>query len=139
MTTTVREVMSGAPPVVDPEMSAPEFRRVLQRRHLDSAVVSQGDQLLGVVTDFDIALGLAGAVPGGPGDDVDALRVRDLACHRLVTIGPDEPVAHALQTMVEQGVRCLLVLDANQPIGMVGSQELIGVLAGDLSMVAVEI
>ena len=53
----------------------------------------------------------------------DILRVKG---NVLYTVGPDEPLAHALVMMDEGGYRHVPVMDSGQPVGMVSARDALG-------------
>ncbi|GAA3387463.1 hypothetical protein GCM10017752_03650 [Streptomyces roseoviridis] len=55
MTRSVRDVMNGHPVTVGPLTSAAEAARVMRDAGIGDVLVADGDRLLGIVTDRDLA------------------------------------------------------------------------------------
>src|SRR3546814_12192766 len=82
--TRIRDLMTGDIETVTPETSAQEAARFMLRRDTGSLPVTDGDKLLGIVTDRDLAVrGLA------QGRGPDAL-VADLKSHAIVPPRADD-------------------------------------------------
>ena len=80
------------------------------------APIVEGDQLIGAVTDRDIAMKVV-----GEGKDPQTTTVMEIASTDLVTVHPDQDLDEALQLMAHNQVRRLPV------VGQDG--QLVGVLA----------
>jgi len=77
-------------------------------------VVEEGKPI-GVVTDRDVALAL------GSFDNLVDRPVADIMTTRIVSVGPQTPLADAASMFVQEGVRRLLVVDSDgQLLGVIG-------------------
>lgn len=78
-------------------------------------------KLLGVVTDRDIVVKLLAT-----GGDADTATVSQLTRDQaeVVTIGADDSIEEAMQTMADHRVRRLPVIDGTEMVGMVAQADL---------------
>lgn len=113
MTTTARDIMTGSAEcarITDTIADAARKMRDLDVGALP--ICGEDDQLKGLLTDRDIAVRCV-AEGSDPTTTVDAL-----ADGKPVTIGADDPVDEALETMINHGVRRLPVIDGHTLVGM---------------------
>jgi CBS domain-containing protein len=81
-------------------------------------ICGDDDRLKGMVTDRDILVRCV-----AEGADPTSTPVSVLAEGKPVTIGADDPIDQALQTMIEHGVRRLPVIDGDRLVGMVSQAD----------------
>ena len=116
----VSEVMTGDVQTISPDQSAQEAASFMLRADAGSIPVTDGDRLVGMITDRDIAVR---GVANGHGPDTP---VRQLMSGGPVCVRADENIEEAAAKMSEAQVRRLPVLD--------GNDRLVGIVSlGDLS------
>jgi CBS domain-containing protein len=81
-------------------------------------ICGDDDRLKGMVTDPDILVRCL-----AEGADPTSTPVSELAEGKPVTLGADDPIDQALQTMIEHGVRRLPVIDGDRLVGMVSQAD----------------
>jgi CBS domain-containing protein len=117
--TTARDIMTqGAECARSEETLADAARKM---RDLDVGalpICGDDDRLKGMVTDRDILVRCV-----AEGADPTSTPVSELAEGKPVTIGADDPIDQALQTMIEHGVRRLPVIDGDRLVGMVSQAD----------------
>ena len=117
--TSAREIMTqGAECARSEETLADAARKM---RDLDVGalpICGDDDRLKGMVTDRDILVRCV-----AEGADPTSTPVSELAEGKPVTIGADDPIDQALQTMIEHGVRRLPVIDGDRLVGMVSQAD----------------
>ena len=119
MGTKVRDVMSERPRGVSPETTVQEVAEVMAQEDVGSVPVLEGDRLHGIVTDRDIAVRAV-----AKGKDPRGMPVREITTRELVTVGPDEDLADALQLMASYQVRRIPVVDEDaRLIGVVAQAD----------------
>ena len=81
-------------------------------------ICGEDERLAGMVTDRDIALACAaeGRAP--------STHVQELAQGKPVTIGADDSIEEALETMIQHGVRRLPVIDGDRLVGIVSQADI---------------
>ena len=102
----LKDVMTRDVEVVSPDASILEAARTMKRLDVGPLPVCDGERLLGVITDRDIAVrGVADA------RDPDRTKVRQIMTSDVEYCFEDEDVAHAARMMQEAQIRRLMVLD----------------------------
>ena len=120
---TVGEIMT--PDVLGPEpaTSLADAARRMHERRVGAVVVTEGDRLVGIVTERDILRAVATGAIGGS--------VADVMTHGPDTIGPDESAGQAAALMIHGGFRHLPVVDGNAVVGMLSIRDLVRVSVDD--------
>lgn len=116
----IRDVMTREVQTVTPDQTAQEAASFMLREDAGSMPVTDGDKLIGMITDRDIAI--RGVAKGyGPETLVRELMTDEVVCARI-----DDNVDEVAMRMSEAQVRRLPVLDEND--------QLCGIVSlGDLS------
>ncbi|RFS86546.1 CBS domain-containing protein [Actinomadura spongiicola] len=121
MATKVREIMTGSPTSVSPELDIVTVARAMRDEGIGTVLVAEGDDLIGLVTDRDLVV--RGLAAGG---DPTRATVGGLASTATATVGPDDSLDKAVRLMRERSVRRLPVVENGRPVGIVS--------IGDLAM-----
>jgi CBS domain-containing protein len=116
--TGVREVMSRDLVAIAPSATVAEAATVMGERGVGSALVVEGDALVGIFTERDIVRALA-ADFDAPRLPVDGWMTRD-----PVTTQASATTREALERMLAGGFRHLPVLDGDRLVGMVSMRDL---------------
>lgn len=102
----VQDVMTRDPRCVTPETSAREAAQVMKDEDVGIVPVVEGERLVGVVTDRDLALRVV-----ADGRDSSAA-VRDvMSSGRIATCRPDEDLDRVMETMAKEQVRRIPIVD----------------------------
>ncbi len=121
----IKEVMTSNVEVVQPNDSLQSAAQKMRDRDIGFLPVFEGGELIGVVTDRDIAVR---AVAGGmnPG----AILGREIVTSPVVYCFEDQNVEDAARLMSQNQIRRLVILDRNnnQPVGVVSLGDLSGIL-----------
>lgn len=121
----VREALVSDPRVVSAGAGVSEVAELLTHPNVRSALVVDGDRLVGCVTTDAIVAAVASGV------DVTSLSARDLVDTELTTIGPDAPLGEALRVMVERDLERLPVTEDGRLVGVLPREPLLRRLAED--------
>ena len=139
MSSTVKDVMSTHVIAVRPEASYKEMAAMLHEQRISAfPVIDKDNKVIGVVSEADLLTkeALEGTVPRTLQSlarqhvrtQVNAVIAADLMTTPPVTIGPDEPVAHAARLMYNQRVKRLPVIsDDGTLIGIVSRSDVLSV------------
>jgi CBS domain-containing protein len=100
-----------------PDILVAEAAKRMKRRQVGALIVVDGHEIVGIFTERDIVFRVVAA-----GLDARATRVREVMTRAPITIGPDEPFAHALLIMHEHGFRHIPVLESGKVVGIVSSR-----------------
>jgi len=135
-THTIREAMTSSPATVEPATPAQEAARLMKSKDVGSLPVVEGDRLVGMITDRDLAIRLV-----GEGKSVDT-PVGELASKDVVTIDPQQGVEEAARLMAEHQLRRLPVCEedgklvgilAQADVAQIGHDALTGELVQTIS------
>lgn len=125
----VRDYCKRSVATVGPGESARLLARRMDREGLGCLVVVEDEKPIGIVTDRDLALTLL-----CDGRDAGALRARDVAKRAPVAIREDAPLADALHTFRQNGLRRLPVIDAAGKLtGILSADDLLAAIARQLA------
>ena len=117
----IREIMTEAPEVVAPDDTIADAARRMRDLDVGSLPVCDGEKLVGMVTDRDIAVRAV-----ADGRDAEDTCVCDVMTPEVVSLRVDDDIERARELMEERQVRRLPVLDEQK--------RLVGVVAlGDLA------
>jgi CBS domain-containing protein len=123
---TVKNIMEKRVLVVDFNSSAKDCAKAMSKRGVSSAVVVQGGNALGIVTERDlVSKVMADAL------DASKVLVRDIMSTPLITVAPEATMTKASEVMAQYRIRRLVVIG--------GSGGLAGIVtAGDIARVLAE-
>ena len=127
MAKTAREVMTGGAECVGENDTVADAAKRLADLDVGSApICGEDDRLKGMITDRDIVIEVI-----AQGKDPSEVKAGELSDGKPVTIGADDSVEEALQTMAEHQVRRLPVIDGHDLIGVVSIKDLAGEVEDD--------
>ena len=135
-THSIREAMTSRPTTVEPRTTAREAAELMRSQDVGSLPVVDGDRLVGMITDRDLALRLVGE---GRGADTS---VGEIASKDVVTIDPQQDVSEAARLMAEHQLRRLPVCEedgrlvgilAQADVAQIGHDELTGEVVQKIS------
>jgi CBS domain-containing protein len=114
----VKEVMSTEVLSVPPTATIAETATVMGTRGVGSALVMEGDELVGIFTERDALRAVA--------SDFGAAHhpVTQFMTRKPSTVSPDTPTHEALDIMLGRGFRHLPVIEAGMVIGLVSLRDL---------------
>jgi CBS domain-containing protein len=120
MGTKIAEVMTQRPRAVTAQMTVREAARLMDEEDVGSLpVVDEGERLIGIVTDRDVAVRVVGR-----GLDADNTPVVEVATRDVVAVTPDHDLDDALRVMAKEQVRRVpVVMNENQLVGMLAQAD----------------
>ena len=116
--TTARDIMTSGADVVPSDATVLDAAKKIASDNVGSLPICDNGKLKGMITDRDIVVKVL-AKGGDPG----TTKVIDLIQGEVVTIGADDSVETALQTMSKHQVRRLPVIDGTELVGMVSQAD----------------
>ncbi|MFD3504717.1 CBS domain-containing protein [Streptomyces sp. NPDC058678] len=120
MTQHVSDVMTSALVTVEPQASVTAVARTMRDEDIGAVLVIDGEQLRGLVSDRDLVVRAL-----AEGGDPNTMTVGDACSEDLVTVGPDDDLALAVEVMREHSVRRVPVVDEERhPVGIVSLGDL---------------
>jgi len=116
--TTLGAIMATDLIVVGPAATVAEAATVMGQRSAGSALVMDGERLLGIFTERDVVRAL------GQQFDAAGLGVSEWMTADPMTVEPDTSVSDALRTMLDRGFRHLPVAKDGKVVGIVSIRDL---------------
>ncbi len=116
--TTVGDIMTASLFSIEPTTTVAEAATVMGERRIGSALVMDGDRLLGIFTERDIVRAL------GEHFDAAGHAVSEWMTPDPITVPPSTPAEEALGTMLDRGFRHLPVADGAHVMGIVSMRDL---------------
>ena len=120
MSKTARDIMTADPRIMQMGDSAADIAKVLADENIGAVIICDGERLQGMVTDRDLAVGVL-----AKGKDPQSCSASDLIDGReVVTIGADDDIDLAIDTMKDKAVRRLPVIDGDRVVGLVAQADI---------------
>ena len=116
MANTIRDSMTSNPCSIDATQSVAYAARMMRDEDVGVAPIVEGDKLVGVLTDRDVAIRVV-----AEGRDPESTTVAEVASKDVVTVDPQQELDEALRLMAKHQVRRLPVVEEDG--------RLVGVLA----------
>lgn len=120
MGTKIAEVMTQRPRAVTAQMQVREAARLMDEEDVGSLpVVDEGERLIGILTDRDVAVRVVGR-----GLNPDTTVVSDVASTDVAVLTPDHDLDDALRLMAREQVRRVpIVVRENQLVGIIAQAD----------------
>ncbi|MCW2713860.1 MAG: histidine kinase [Frankiales bacterium] len=117
---TVRDIMTPGTDFLQTSATVLDAAKKLASEDYGALPICDGEKLQGMITDRDIVVKVL-----AEGKDPATTKVIDLVqAGEVVTIGADDSVDEALQTMAQHQVRRLPVIDGHKMVGMLSQADL---------------
>jgi CBS domain-containing protein len=116
--TAVGEIMTAALFAIEPTTTVAEAATVMGERRIGSALVMDGERLLGIFTERDIVRAL------GQHFDAAGHPVSEWMTPDPMTVPPATAAEEALRTMLDRGFRHLPVAEGDRVVGIVSMRDL---------------
>lgn len=111
---TIAEVMTNNLATLDINSTAADAAKLMKEKNIGDVIVTEGNQLRGIVTDRDIVV-RAVAENKNPLD----VRLAEIVSDDLVTLSPQDSVDDAVRLMDKHALRRLPVVENGKPVGIV--------------------
>jgi len=119
MGTKVADVMTQRPRAVAPQTPLTEVAKVMEAEDVGAVPLVEGDRLVGIVTDRDIVVRAI-----AKGKDPSGMPASEVSSRELLTVGPDDDLADALQVMAQYQVRRLAVTAEDRLVGVLSQADI---------------
>ncbi len=126
MVNRVRDAMTGDPRSIGPSASVVEAARLMRNEHIGSLPITDGDTLVGMITDRDITTRVVAEAA-----DLATTTVGDVYSQDLISVEPDKDLAEALGLMARHQVRRLPVVQDGRLVGIVAQADNALILSDD--------
>ncbi len=128
----IRELMTVRPRTVKAGDTIVDAAKLMRGEDAGIAPVVDGDRLIGVITDRDIAVRVIAREK-----DPATTAVEEVASDDLITIDPDQDLAEALRLMAQHNVRQLPVVEEDgRLIGMVAHDDVVRITGRQLETIS---
>jgi len=129
----VRDLMSADPIAVSPDTTVFDARQTMLKERIRHLLVTEGQRLLGIVTDRDIRLNLPSQATSLSVWEVNyllaRLTVEEVMSTGVIIIGPDQNARNAARLMLEHKIGALPVLDGGRLIGIITETDVLRAFA----------
>jgi CBS domain-containing protein len=116
----IKDVMTSNPCSIDAEKSVAYAAKMMREEDVGLAPIVEGDKLIGMLTDRDIAIRVV-----AEGRNPEQVKVADVASKQVVTIDPQQDLDEALRIMAKHQVRRLAVLEEDgKLVGVVAQADI---------------
>lgn len=119
MAKSVREVMTEDPHSIGTSASVVEAARLMREGDIGSLPITDGDKLVGMITDRDVTTRVV-----AEGADLKATSVGDVYSRDVISVAPDDGLDDALQLMARHQVRRLPVVEDGRLVGVVAQADI---------------
>jgi CBS domain-containing protein len=126
MVNSVREAMTEDPRSIGPSASVVEAARLMRDEHVGSLPITDGDTLVGMITDRDITTRVVAEAA-----DLATSSVGDVYSQDLISVEPDKDLDEALTLMARHQVRRLPVVEDGRLVGIVAQADIALALSED--------
>ena len=117
---SIRDVMTSDPCTIDAEKPVAYAAKMMRDEDVGLAPIVEGDKLIGMLTDRDIAIRVV-----AEGKDPNQVTVREIASKQVVTIDPQQDLNEALRIMAKHQVRRLPVVEEDgRLVGVVAQADI---------------
>lgn len=125
----VRDLMTASPITVPPDMPILDARALMDKARIRHLLVTDGERLVGIVTDRDIRLNLASPASSLSMWELNYLLARltvgQVMTSRVLVTAPDRDARDAARTMLEQRIGALPVVDGSRIVGIITETDLL--------------
>jgi CBS domain-containing protein len=118
-TTLVRNVMTSDPVSLRSDTPIVEAAKHMQKADIGDVIVTNGDQICGIVTDRDVVVRVVAA-----GKDPSSTTLQEACSQDITTITPDTPIDTAVSLMRDLAIRRLPVVEEGRAVGIVSIGDL---------------
>lgn len=117
---TIKDVMTSNPCSIDADKSVAYAAKMMRDEDVGLAPIVEGDKLIGMLTDRDIAIRVV-----AEGRNPDDVKVSEVASKQVVTIDPQQDLDEALRIMAKHQVRRLPVVEEDgKLVGVVAQADI---------------
>ncbi len=119
MAKSVRDAMTEDPRSIGASASVVEAARLMREAHIGSLPITDGEQLVGMITDRDITTRVVAEAA-----DLATTSVRDVCSRDVISVEADKDHEEAVELMARHQVRRLPVVENGRLIGIVAQADI---------------
>ena len=125
----VKEWMSASLTATGPKTSVSEARELMRRKVIRHLLVTEGERLVGIVTDRDIRLNLPSPATSLSVWEINylltKLTVGDVMTKAVITVEPERPIEEAARLILEHRIGALPVVSDGRLEGILTETDLL--------------
>jgi CBS domain-containing protein len=118
MADSVRDAMTENPSSIDSAASVVEAARLMREQQVGSLPITDGDNLVGMITDRDITTSVVAEAA-----DPQSTSVGNVCSREPISVEPDKNLDEAVQLMASNQVRRLPVVEDGKLVGIVAQAD----------------
>ena len=115
-----RKLISKVPSRVQPDESVSNAVRIMKERNQSCVLVGTDEEAIGIVSEADIASKVLAA-----NLDPDSLSVQEIMTTPVISVEVNTPIYRIYKTMVDNGVKHLIVTEKNLQIGYISLNDIL--------------
>ena len=119
MAKSIRDAMTKDPRSIGASASVVEAARLMRQVDIGSLPITDGEQLVGMITDRDITTRVVAEAA-----DLESASVGDVCSRDLISVEADDDLDEALQLMARHQVRRLPVVENGRLVGIVAQADI---------------
>ena len=112
--TVARDIMSNKVVTIESSLSATEIAKIMDKNKVSSIIITKDQLPIGIVTERDLVSKIV-AQNKKPSE----VRIIDITASPLVVVSPLTPTDEVAEKMVDKKIRRVVVMDSNQPLGII--------------------
>ena len=112
--TTARDIMSNKVVTIESSVSAAEIAKIMDKNKVSSIIITKDHLPIGIVTERDLVSKIV-AQNKKPSE----VKTIDITTSPLVVVSPLTPTDEVAEKMVAKKIRRVVVMDSNQPLGII--------------------
>ncbi len=116
---TIGAIMTRDVSCCPPDATLQQVAKLMADRNVGTVPIAEGDRLVGLVTDRDLAVRAIAA-----GADPRTERIAPYVTKSVTTVRPDTPIDQAVRLMEEHQIRRLPVVEGGRLVGIVSLGDL---------------
>ena len=112
--TTARNIMNKKVVSIEPSVSATEVAKLMDRNNVSCVVLMLNEEPYGIVTERDLLSKITALNKRS-----SEIKAEEIMSSPVIVVSPGTPSDEVAQKMVENKIRRVVVVDGQQPIGII--------------------
>ena len=126
--TTAREIMSSKVVTIESSVSAVEIAKIMEKNKVSCIIITKDQKPIGIVTERDLVSKIV-AQNKKPSE----VKTSDITSSPFVAVSPFTPVDEVAEKMIDKKIRRVVVMDMDQPSGIITVTDFVKHLHGMLA------
>ncbi len=112
--TTARDIMSSKVVTIESNVSSAEIAKIMDKNKVSSIIITKDQLPIGIVTERDLVSKIV-----AQNKKSSEVKITDITTSPLVVVSPLTPVDEVAEKMIDKKIRRVVVMDSNQPLGII--------------------